>query len=247
MARLTLISGGPGGKSFTFQTTASIGRATENNIALLDPRVSNRHAQVYRSGNQFFLVDLGSKNGTKVNGALVRANEAVPLATGDRITVAGYTFMFDAEAAAPVVQAMEVNLPPVPPRELESMSKWLRFLGLVSIVAPIVSWTTVFVIMTVAAAFSGLPVEIVVASVFGLLLVLWIPIVLGVFYRGAGDGIRAFLTTGQRGDFVKAMSRLRLLFSWQGVLTAVSIALILLLGIIYALTGLAASGFVPSF
>ncbi len=57
------------------QVAIAIGRAPENNVVLSDLLVSRRHAQLRRSGNQWELVDLGSANGTYVNG--VRINRAV--------------------------------------------------------------------------------------------------------------------------------------------------------------------------
>jgi len=46
-----------------------IGRAPENNIQIKDDgKVSRYHCELSRRGNQFYLVDLGSSNGTMVNG-----------------------------------------------------------------------------------------------------------------------------------------------------------------------------------
>ena len=46
-----------------------IGRAPECDIELADATVSRRHAEVVRDGDAWFIRDLGSSNGTKVNGA----------------------------------------------------------------------------------------------------------------------------------------------------------------------------------
>lgn len=48
--------------------TLTIGRAQENDIALDDPQVSRYHAQIVRRGDQIVVEDLGSTNGTLVNG-----------------------------------------------------------------------------------------------------------------------------------------------------------------------------------
>ena len=46
-----------------------IGRAPDNNIQIKDDgKVSRYHCELSRRGNQFYLVDLGSSNGTMVNG-----------------------------------------------------------------------------------------------------------------------------------------------------------------------------------
>ncbi len=48
--------------------TLTIGRAPDNDIVLDDPQVSRHHAQVLRRGDQIVVEDLGSTNGTLVNG-----------------------------------------------------------------------------------------------------------------------------------------------------------------------------------
>lgn len=63
---------------------AVVGRGSEANIRIEDAGVSRRHAEVRREGDEVFLVDLGSTNGTTVNG---RAIERVRLSPGDRISI----------------------------------------------------------------------------------------------------------------------------------------------------------------
>jgi len=62
----------------------TIGRLPECAVAVDDPNVSRRHAQLRREGDNVVLVDLGSTNGTKVNGVHVRSHQLAP---GDVITV----------------------------------------------------------------------------------------------------------------------------------------------------------------
>jgi hypothetical protein len=62
----------------------TIGRATDVDLVLADPLASRRHARLSSRGGRFVLADLGSRNGTRVNGAPVR--EAV-VGPGDRIEV----------------------------------------------------------------------------------------------------------------------------------------------------------------
>ena len=71
----------------------SIGRLPECDVVLSDPNVSRRHAEVRRRGNDFVVVDLGSTNGTKVNGAGIRERRLVD---GDDITVGGTHIRFEA-------------------------------------------------------------------------------------------------------------------------------------------------------
>src|SRR3989440_514033 len=71
----------------------TIGRLPECDVALADSNVSRRHAEVRRRGNGFVVVDLGSTNGTKVNGAGVRERR---LTDGDEITVGSTRIRFEA-------------------------------------------------------------------------------------------------------------------------------------------------------
>lgn len=73
------------------QTT--IGRSVENDIMLTDDdRVSRNHAEIVRQGNQFMLVDCGSRNGVWLNHQ--RIAQASALKAGDRIRVGRQEFIF---------------------------------------------------------------------------------------------------------------------------------------------------------
>jgi membrane fusion protein (multidrug efflux system) len=61
-----------------------IGRAPDADLVLVDKEASLRHAQIASRGDRFSIKDLGSRNGTKVNG--VRVDES-PIAEGDRIEI----------------------------------------------------------------------------------------------------------------------------------------------------------------
>lgn len=62
----------------------SIGRDVSNRIRLLDPGVSRKHCKIRKIGGSLFLLDLGTKNGTQVNGSRVKTQE---LKLGDRVKV----------------------------------------------------------------------------------------------------------------------------------------------------------------
>jgi pSer/pThr/pTyr-binding forkhead associated (FHA) protein len=64
----------------------TIGRGEENDIALAHGQVSRRHARITWDGARYVLHDLGSKNGTYLNGERVTAQ---PLHDGDVIALAG--------------------------------------------------------------------------------------------------------------------------------------------------------------
>jgi hypothetical protein len=69
-----------------------IGRLPECAVVLSDPNVSRRHAEVRRVGDAVVVSDLGSTNGTRVNGIPVREQH---LASGDEITVGSTTLVFE--------------------------------------------------------------------------------------------------------------------------------------------------------
>ncbi|NLF76175.1 MAG: FHA domain-containing protein [Chloroflexi bacterium] len=78
--------------------TLKIGRATRNatwDVALQDRAVSRPHAQIDLQPNgEWAITDLGSANGTTVNGLPVTANEPHPLADGTVITLGETTLLF---------------------------------------------------------------------------------------------------------------------------------------------------------
>ena len=74
-----------------------VGRATDSDIAVLDLRASREHCRIERHDKQFLLVDLGSQNGTRLNGHLI---ERARLKPGDRIGVGNASLWFE-EAPPP--------------------------------------------------------------------------------------------------------------------------------------------------
>ena len=56
----------------------TIGRLPECDITLNDANVSRRHAQLRRTATLVYLIDLGSTNGTLVNGVAVRQHLLSP-------------------------------------------------------------------------------------------------------------------------------------------------------------------------
>jgi len=71
----------------------TIGRATDAMVRLTDTSVSRRHAEVRRTGDGWSIVDLGSTNGTRVNGSPITERR---LQDGDTITVGDAALRFEA-------------------------------------------------------------------------------------------------------------------------------------------------------
>ena len=64
--------------------TSTMGRSRDCDIVVADPNASRLHAEVRHIGLDYFLVDMGSTNGTEVNGQLVKRHA---LADGDTIVI----------------------------------------------------------------------------------------------------------------------------------------------------------------
>jgi phosphoserine phosphatase RsbU/P len=77
----------------------TIGHRSDHPIALMHDEakcVSRVHAELfYRTeprGGEWFIIDLGSRHGTRVNGISLEANRECPVKAGDLIEIAPYTF-----------------------------------------------------------------------------------------------------------------------------------------------------------
>lgn len=74
-----------------------IGRRSERRsifpeVPLNDPGVSHRHAKLLKSlDNKIAVLDVGSANGTRINGSEIAAGTETPLAEGDQITLGCWT------------------------------------------------------------------------------------------------------------------------------------------------------------
>ena len=74
-----------------------IGRSKECDIQVADANVSRRHAEVRQEGAAHWVVDLGSTNGTEVNGRRLKRAKLRP---GDTITVGATELVFGREPVA---------------------------------------------------------------------------------------------------------------------------------------------------
>lgn len=82
LAHIVVRNGPLKGRRFAIRVpVVNVGRAEYNDIVLPDDSVSTQHAKIQRREGIWVVVDLGSTNGTLVDGARVTADE-VPLAPG---------------------------------------------------------------------------------------------------------------------------------------------------------------------
>ena len=84
-----------------------IGRGPTNQLILDSPLVSSVHAAIRRFGDTFVIEDLGSTNGTYVNGAPTRRTE---LKDGDSLRIADELLLFDRRDLARVVEPSGIRV-----------------------------------------------------------------------------------------------------------------------------------------
>lgn len=90
-ARLIVLAGRETGRRYRLSGSLVLGRSDECDVQLDDTRVSRRHASLTRDGDQWVLEDLGSRNGTLVNGERLTGRRA--LAFGDRVQLSPETVL----------------------------------------------------------------------------------------------------------------------------------------------------------
>ncbi|MFO0680861.1 MAG: FHA domain-containing protein [Sandaracinus sp.] len=69
-----------------------IGRSSECHITIEDPLISRQHARILIEGDEARIADMGSRNGVRVNGRLVKGEQA--LKDGDRIRLGTQELLF---------------------------------------------------------------------------------------------------------------------------------------------------------
>jgi pSer/pThr/pTyr-binding forkhead associated (FHA) protein len=95
-------------------TTVNIGRADYNDLVIADPSVSTTHARLQRRDDVWVLSDLGSTNGTYVEGEPVTGETA--LTPGTTLRFGDVAALFEPHDNAPTKPPADAAAPP-PPRE----------------------------------------------------------------------------------------------------------------------------------
>ena len=120
LARLIQMGGDGEGQAHPVVTVVKLGRASECDVSVHGTKVSREHCMVRKIRDQYFVLDLGSKNGTLVNGVRHRICH---LRDGDVIKVGNTPFEFrlgsedsaDAsQLAVSVVDGFDADLSQVP-------------------------------------------------------------------------------------------------------------------------------------
>jgi diguanylate cyclase (GGDEF)-like protein len=92
VASLVVIYGGELGRRFSLDSELTIGRSFNNSVVIDADSVSRRHARFEPLEDDFIVEDLGSTNGTLVNGERVEERRA--LEHGDLIQIGGVVLRF---------------------------------------------------------------------------------------------------------------------------------------------------------
>lgn len=92
---LTFVAGSKPGELFPLGPVGEswvAGRSKDADLVLADDTVSRKHARIYQARDALWVRDLGSRNGTLINGRAVRQQRLRP---GDRITIGAFLMRLD--------------------------------------------------------------------------------------------------------------------------------------------------------
>lgn len=160
MPRITITVPEKNAQPYRFQLdrqTVSLGRGSDNDIAIESGSVSVHHAEMRRIEGGYELHDTGSTNGIKLDGVRY---EVIPLRSGATVRIGDVSFDFalsdeESEALArekppePSPITREADLPVNPPPQLASQASGGSGFGAV----------LVFLILAAAAFFAGLSIR----------------------------------------------------------------------------------------
>jgi pSer/pThr/pTyr-binding forkhead associated (FHA) protein len=121
---IEIVQGNEAGRSYRFEKNiVTIGRSLDNDVVLTDIAVSRRHTRLARQGNNVFVEDMGSGNGTVVNGIKTPRS---PVTSSDRIELGNTVFrvVFPGQDSFPAnAQSLgpQANPPPSPLHQKSTM------------------------------------------------------------------------------------------------------------------------------
>jgi pSer/pThr/pTyr-binding forkhead associated (FHA) protein len=164
MPRITITVPEKNAQPYRFQLdrqTVSLGRGSDNDIAIDSGSVSVRHAEMRRVEGGYELHDAGSTNGIKLDGVRY---EVIPLRSGETVKIGDVSFDFvlseeEAEALArekppepsPIIREPEVELPKSQPARPPAAAPTASGGGFAAVL--------VFVILATAAFFAGMAIR----------------------------------------------------------------------------------------
>lgn len=79
--------------TYAVKENTLVGRSRKCDVCIAAPFMSAEHAKIFFADGEFFIEDLGSTNGTTVNGKFT-GNYTVPIKSGDKIGFGNIRFIF---------------------------------------------------------------------------------------------------------------------------------------------------------
>ena len=81
------------------QESLLLGKDPSSDFVVDNPYVSRQHAEIRREEDGYWIVDLGSKNATLLNGQRIEADRPYALQSGDRLLLGDFQIEFVADAS----------------------------------------------------------------------------------------------------------------------------------------------------
>lgn len=116
MPALLLLTGPSAGRRYEVVSEVSIGRSPSCEIQVEDDKVSRKHARIFVREGQVWVSDLGSRNGTLVNGE--RLQGEARLLPGDRVQVGETTAMYEPLSQAALAETVPLDASHLPIAEV---------------------------------------------------------------------------------------------------------------------------------
>jgi DNA-binding NtrC family response regulator/pSer/pThr/pTyr-binding forkhead associated (FHA) protein len=116
MPALLLLTGPSAGRRYEVASEVTIGRSPSCEIQVEDDKVSRRHAHIFVRDGQVWARDLGSRNGTLVNGE--RLQGEARLVPGDRVQVGETTAIYEPLSHAALAETVPLDASHVPIAEV---------------------------------------------------------------------------------------------------------------------------------
>jgi len=111
MAKIQVLEGPMSGAQFDIdKEVIFVGRSTGNDVRIRDEAVSRRHLKIFSVESCYFIEDLKTKNGTRINGEAMDAGFARFITENDRIQLGSTVIRLD---------GIGVNKPPITVEEME--------------------------------------------------------------------------------------------------------------------------------
>src|SRR5580658_8162639 len=116
MAKLVVLTQSMAGRSCDLASErTTVGRVEENNFQISEPSVSSRHCEILLRGNDVVVKDLGSTNGTFINGE--RITEEGVLKPGQTLRLGNVELKLDGPGASASASAPSPAAPAPPKKE----------------------------------------------------------------------------------------------------------------------------------